>query len=362
MRMDEMNTYFESKGFEVERLYNKASNSYRFIISKNENVSFDTYKWPADQQKFMDQMVKNFNKKFPNSKTKMRCKDFLIWCDRRLDMMNHVMMMLNDRKISFGANKHNGTIETQHVFIKFTNNKAYVEQDGLNWDEIFVDTEDYPDVLDYRTDSGVWHGGDLLGAIIDQVCKTEDQFRPTRNDGISAYAVALAANDFINNYKESVKREEMIHSMFNKFEIMPLSDQKLKPQIKNVIFNDPATIVMWTDGTKTVVKCQDDDVFDSEKGLAMAISKKALGNKREYYHTFLHWLKKYQPKKYLCMYCGADTTNPAWDHACDECSDDSNKEYNPVQLAYEILVKCRDHNVNFDIDDIIGYLGEALED
>ena len=62
------------------------------------------------------------------------------------------------------------------------------------------------------------------------------------------------------------------------------------PSIKNVIFNDPATIVFWNDGTKTIVKAQDGDVFDPEKGLAMAISKKALGNKGNYCETFKKWL------------------------------------------------------------------------
>lgn len=56
--------------------------------------------------------------------------------------------------------------------------------------------------------------------------------------------------------------------------------------IKDVIFNDPATIVFWSDGTKTVVKCQEGDIFDKEKGLAMAISKKFFGNKGSYYETF----------------------------------------------------------------------------
>ena len=60
-------------------------------------------------------------------------------------------------------------------------------------------------------------------------------------------------------------------------------------EIKNVIFNDPATIVIWADGTKTVVKTQDGEKFDAEKGLAMAISKKALGNKGNYFEEF----KKY---------------------------------------------------------------------
>ena len=36
--------------------------------------------------------------------------------------------------------------------------------------------------------------------------------------------------------------------------------------IKNVIFAPPATIVYWSDGSKTVVKCSEKDVFDPEKG------------------------------------------------------------------------------------------------
>lgn len=62
------------------------------------------------------------------------------------------------------------------------------------------------------------------------------------------------------------------------------------PNIKNVIFNDPATIVFWSDGAKTVVKAQDGEPYDEEKGLAMAISKKALGNKGNYYNEFKKWL------------------------------------------------------------------------
>lgn len=62
------------------------------------------------------------------------------------------------------------------------------------------------------------------------------------------------------------------------------------PAIKKVIFNYPATIVLWNDESKTVVKCQDGDIYDPEKGLAMAISKKALGNKGNYCNEFKKWL------------------------------------------------------------------------
>lgn len=60
--------------------------------------------------------------------------------------------------------------------------------------------------------------------------------------------------------------------------------------IVNVIFNDPATIIQWKDGTKTVIKCAKNDSFDPEKGLAMAIAKKALGNKGNYYEVIRKWM------------------------------------------------------------------------
>lgn len=62
-----------------------------------------------------------------------------------------------------------------------------------------------------------------------------------------------------------------------------------KPFIVNVIFNEPATIVFWSDGTKTVVKAQNGEKFDKEKGLAMAIIKKSLGNKGSYFNEIKKW-------------------------------------------------------------------------
>ena len=64
--------------------------------------------------------------------------------------------------------------------------------------------------------------------------------------------------------------------------------------IENVIFNEPATIVFWDDGTKTVVKAQDDEIFDPEKGLAMAIAKKAFGNQGSYFNEIKKWVEPYE--------------------------------------------------------------------
>lgn len=72
-------------------------------------------------------------------------------------------------------------------------------------------------------------------------------------------------------------------------------------EITNVIFSNPATIVFWNDNTKTIVKCQNGDTYDKEKGLAMCITKKYLGNEKRYYKTLRKWLepkkKKDKPKK-----------------------------------------------------------------
>lgn len=60
--------------------------------------------------------------------------------------------------------------------------------------------------------------------------------------------------------------------------------------IKNVIFNPPATVVYWSDGTKTVVKCSVNDMFDPEKGLAMCIAKRYANNSGSYYKTIKKWI------------------------------------------------------------------------
>lgn len=72
---------------------------------------------------------------------------------------------------------------------------------------------------------------------------------------------------------------------------------RFRAEIKDVIFNNPATIILWKDGTKTVVKCGEGEAYDPEKGMAMAIAKKLLGNQGNYYDTFKKYLGEYEKKK-----------------------------------------------------------------
>lgn len=73
------------------------------------------------------------------------------------------------------------------------------------------------------------------------------------------------------------------------------SKNKNRPKIERVIFNDPATIVIWSDKTKTIVKCQGGDIYDAEKGLALCISKKFFGNKGNFNEVFKSWIPE-KPK------------------------------------------------------------------
>ncbi len=51
------------------------------------------------------------------------------------------------------------------------------------------------------------------------------------------------------------------------------------PEIRQIIYHDPATIVYWSDKTKTVVKCTENDTFSPATGLALCIMKKVYGDK-----------------------------------------------------------------------------------
>ena len=73
-------------------------------------------------------------------------------------------------------------------------------------------------------------------------------------------------------------------------------------KIKRVIFSDPATIVFWEDGTKTVVKAHNED-FDPEKGLAMAVCKRLYGDK--YHRVFKDAMKSYEKETVIKDFEGA---------------------------------------------------------
>lgn len=174
-----------------------------------------------------------------------------------------------------------------------------------------------------------------------------------KRNPLSGYEHLTSVPPYIE-YIEKEKTKEMRDTALNRAQelgalmgTVKSTTNPSKPAIKNVIFNDPATIVMWSDGTKTVVKAEKED-FDPEKGLAMAISKKNLGNKYDYYNTFKHWLKKYYKD------------HPDYGRYWKVPSE-------PVHKAYTILnsiitTKPTKPELEAAIQEAIGLLGEALDD
>ena len=60
--------------------------------------------------------------------------------------------------------------------------------------------------------------------------------------------------------------------------VHPIAIHGGKYKARRVVFNPPATVVLWEDGTKTVVKCDERDGYDAMTGVALCYMKKALGN------------------------------------------------------------------------------------
>ena len=194
MTMQQMNEYLEKRGFEVERVYNKALGIYSFRIRKNGNFMAANFKYPETNdwnyknermQEFLDKFVADFEERYPRE----------LWPKKN-----------------------------SHVYIS-TGGTGYTPYDDLmkSWKE-YVEN-------DMRTTKGIY--------------------------------------------------QQYVDPM----------------EIKDVIFNDPATIVFWADGTKTVVKCQEGDEFDPEKGLAMAIAKKVYGNKGSYCNVIKKWCEPYYERR-----------------------------------------------------------------
>lgn len=134
----------------------------------------------------------------------------------------------------------------------------------------------------------------------------------------------------------NAKTYEEIHQLEKMFNPRPAL-----PNIKNVYFNNPVTVVLWDDGTKTLVRCQDGDTYSRETGLALCVAKKAMGNNGKFNDIFHKWIpeekkEKEKPKKEehkmadgweVCCETCARYDYPAWDDACITCAGHTHWEH-----------------------------------
>lgn len=110
------------------------------------------------------------------------------------------------------------------------------------------------------------------GSIINKVseelyCRLRDHIEMQRDSlKIAMNSVYGRCADYYQHDVEAVK--QVFDAQFKGVRVTP----------KKVIFNNPATIVIWSDGTKTVVKRQTGDRYNKEAGLALCYVKKFCGD------------------------------------------------------------------------------------
>jgi hypothetical protein len=182
-----------------------------------------------------------------------------------LDQMNEHLA-----KRGFTVNRTRDTNKGVYVF--------YIMKDGIR----MTDEYRWPQTKDWRLRDRDQH------AFLQNLMR-EFHAKQSFNEATSLYEKCL--HD-LTTFKEEnemnaiayARDVEMTHNLY----------ARRGMTIKNVIFNSPATIVFWMDGTKTVVKAENEP-YDPEKGLAMAFAKRVLGNQGNYYNTFRKWLPESQP-------------------------------------------------------------------
>ena len=272
MTLDAMNKYLEDKGFKVKRERDSAHDCYIFTISKQvydyplPYTKISTWKYSShrdDQLKFLNNLIDTFYKEAKSGLATMSIKEMKTWLEDKgfkviteENIVTHVYIFVINKKVGDRTCYHRGEYtECEHIDqqIKFLNKMV----DDFN--RVFEQKEETTvKMIDTDIASDAYKR--MLRLHLNSVYGSAGQYKPM-------------ADYFLTDIGITRKVSNMISFT-----------------IKNVIFNDPATIVFWMDGTKTVVKTQDDDIFDPEKGLAMAIAKKAYGNQGNYYNNLKKWL------------------------------------------------------------------------
>lgn len=135
------------------------------------------------------------------------------------------------------------------------------------------------------------------GRPVGKVISTELHCDGAINAYVELYS-GVSASDLITT-PDMIRRREVAYRLSRAAAyglFTPVKKEKtLSMTIEKVIFNPPATIIIWDDNTKTVVKAQEDEPYDPEKGMAMCIAKHIYGDCGSYYNVFSEWLKNYTP-------------------------------------------------------------------
>jgi hypothetical protein len=242
MKMESMVQYLENRGFAVTKKYDSTTAAYLFRIEKDGHVLRSYFEYPEEyrsreekQIDFLESMVKEFTYHFENEKESNMKSNDLVWAiaDFRTDIAN--------------PDEIEVVAELRGYFPKEVSKR--------------------PKTITVNIDA-------FKKDVLNRLNAPETTYNPAR--------------DLVKYCRTDVETTNFLYKQFNAPICMDIGNS-----IKDVIFNPPATIVFWKDNTKTVVKAQNGESYDPEKGLAMAMCKKMLGNKGNYFNVFRKWTEKY---------------------------------------------------------------------
>lgn len=293
MTMEAMVEFLETQGFDAKKEYDRNMHLYVFTITRDGVTVTDNFEYPV---------TRNFSLKDKAQR----------------DFLYNLMTVWEDRKFySRFKDKKGESNMTRQYYVQYAEKldeikkgeSSMKDNDNLMYalaqttaGHLHLMGKPYPVMVKDVTVDGRCAGEaatlltvEVVGRYGDPNDKLYPKY-PNNSDG----TIRAVFNSLDLNQKRAVY--EIIGRAINDEPSYSYSYGRDLPKIKDVIFNPPATIVFWADNTKTVVKCQEGDDFDPEKGLTMAITKKLFGNKGNYCEEIKKWTKKYNPEPVeFCM-------------------------------------------------------------
>lgn len=80
--------------------------------------------------------------------------------------------------------------------------------------------------------------------------------------------------------------------------------EKRIPKVARIFYDDVATVVFWTDGTKTVVKCPEGTPYDEYSAFCAALAKKIYGNNSKLQREIKNKAKYSKKRQIAKIVCG----------------------------------------------------------
>jgi hypothetical protein len=290
--MQAMVETLESAGFDVKKFYDTNLKGYRFTIRKNDCFTSALFEYPADtsreycdarQREFIDYIINKWHDDHC-ADVDIRPKTYITTAGDQYDKFRKRMLNYTYGKFGTGGD---------------TSGHYFVNLNGLKPEKVELLPADHVrSIFEQAKSAGVLKSTFKKIPEITQEDIDKMLLQP-----------AFDMRDFIQRqlYNAILKGENKMNEAAREYmhrdiagaqalaDAMRNVNRRRLPGIKTVHFSGPVTAVIWEDKTKTLVRCKDGEEPDYEKGLAMAIAKKALGTNKSgsnYYDIFKKWLPK----------------------------------------------------------------------